>query len=227
MNRAHGIARVVIAGVAAIFANAPQVRASSMLYTTASSFAAATTGDTSITFTAPGPTGYTNVGSLYTDAGTGTQFSIAAGTMVVSGMNDYESCCGGAYSSDFLVGAYGGSLSANTVTIELPTGDSAFGFDIGGIGLLGANVFNVTLSNGSVFAISAPAPFNTAFFGFTAPGGISSLSFGTPANESFVITDAVVGGVAPVPEPATLTLTALGLAGIVTRYRGRRSHSRL
>jgi len=27
----------------------------------------------------------------------------------------------------------------------------------------------------------------------------------------------------PVPEPATLTLTALGLGGIVTRYRRRRS----
>jgi hypothetical protein len=32
---------------------------------------------------------------------------------------------------------------------------------------------------------------------------------------------------APVPEPATLTLTALGLAGVLTRYRRRRPRSSL
>jgi len=186
---------------ALVLALAPAAHADSM-YTSASAFAAATTGDTAISFTAPSPTTYVNVGATYTDLGTGTKFTVGSGTIDVTGKNYYGS---GTYSSDFLVGASDGFNSANTLTIKPPAGDSAFGFDIGG--LFAAATFGITLSDGSTFSMSVPASYGTSFFGFTAPGAITSLSFSTPAHETFVITDAVVGQIAT-PEPSSVILLA-------------------
>ncbi len=45
---------------------------------------------------------------------------------------------------------------------------------------------------------------------------------GVTCSETFQITG-TLGTTASVPEPATLTLTALGLAGVIRRYRGRRT----
>jgi len=175
------------------------------VFTSASDFAAATTGDTAITFTAPSPTGFTNVGATYTDAGTGTTFTVASGTIDVTGMNFYGA---GTYSSDFLVGASDGFGGPNTLTITLPSGDNAFGFDIGGV--FGGATLNVVLSDGSIFPITVPASFNTTFFGFTAPAGLTALSFSTSAFETFAITDAVIGSTAT-PEPDTILLLGVGV----------------
>ena len=185
---------------------APSAHADSV-YTSASAFAAATTGDTSIAFTAPSTTSFNNVGLTYTDGGTGTKFTLGSGSIDVTGKDYYGP---GTYSSDFIVGAVDAYAVANSLTITLPSGDNAIGFDIGG--LFAAATFDVTLSDGFTYAMNVPASFNTAFFGFTAPGGITSLTFTTPANETFVITDAVVGKT--VPEPSSLLLLTAGIVGL-------------
>jgi hypothetical protein len=85
------------------------------------------------------------------------------------------------------------------------------------------------------------ATINNAFIGYGLTAAIGpihglagtpdpTISYSTtlghftwnPFPESSTFTAAV----APVPEPGTLTLSALGLAGIVTRYRRRRSAAR-
>jgi hypothetical protein len=190
----------------AVMALAPNLRADT-LYTSASAFAAATTGGTSITFAAPSSTTFTSYTPSYTDAATGTVFSVATGGVNVTGKDYYGA---GTYSADFLVGDFFAYQVANVLTISLPAGYDAFGLDIGG--LFAASTFTATLSDGTSFSLNVPASFNTTFFGFSSLGGISSISITTPVSETFAITDAVIG---KVPEPSSLILLGAGLVGLV------------
>lgn len=108
--------------------------------------------------------------------------------------------------------------------ITLPSAVTAFGFDFGG--LFTGDTATVTLSDGSVQMVAAPAPPNLAFFGVTAPGGITSVDITLPGDTyGLDMTDFSYGTAATtstVPEPSPLLLfgTVLVLAGASVRRSG-------
>lgn len=180
------------------------LRASDVLYTSASAFGAATHGDHLITFTAPSSTGFTDY-TTYTDPVTGTGFTIATPTVNVTGKDFYGT---GTYPEDFLVESTTAIAVANLLTVTPPGGDSAIAFDIGSFFDPGS--FLVTLSDGTTYTISAPGFSSLGFFGFTSTSGISSISFATAAGQSFAIGDATIGQASSVPEPASAALFVSG-----------------
>jgi hypothetical protein len=94
----------------------------------------------------------------------------------------------------------------------------------------GLRLPGTTTSGFEVTIADAVAPSSVNWFAFTADGtGTSSYTaggnfFNNAFNPGF---EGVSGGAgpSPVPEPARLTLTGFGLAGIATRYRRRRTSS--
>lgn len=91
-----------------------------------------------------------------------------------------------------------------------------------------ANVLIETLTISNVgLPIGNPFSFPFGFIGLNAGSNIidhAVIDGGLGANVIDERIDNVIYQTA-VPEPASLTLTALGLAGVVTRYRRRRSQS--
>ena len=83
-------------------------------------------------------------------------------------------------------------------------------------------ISNVGLPTGATF------PFPFGFIGLDAGGSIidhAIINGGLGANTVDERIDNVIYQVSDVPEPATLTLTALGLAGVARRYRRRSPHA--
>ncbi|HEV2416574.1 MAG TPA: hypothetical protein VGX94_02110 [Terriglobia bacterium] len=189
----------------AIFCSIATLRASDMLYTSASAFDAATHGDQLVTFAAPSSTTFTSYSPTYTDPVTGTGFTIAAGAINVTGKDYYGT---GTYPEDFLIEASNAIAVTNLLTVTPPAGDSAIAFDIGSFFSPGS--FLVTLSDGTAYTISAPGFSNLGFFGFTSTSGISSISFATAINQSFVMGDATIGQAGATPEPASVVLFVSG-----------------
>jgi hypothetical protein len=187
-----------------------------VLYTDLASFEAATTNDTTITFTAPSPTGFTDYSS-YTDAGTGTVFSIATPYVNVTGADYYSP---DDYPMDFLVESSTADAVANTLTVTPPAGVSAIGFEIGS---LAGSTFQVTLSDGSTFDITPPAFNGLGFFGFSSGTDITSLTLDTPVNDSFVIDEAILADTTPEPSSTLLAVTALAALAALYGRRWKRA----
>jgi hypothetical protein len=192
--------------------------ATTVVYGSRSSFDAAVTGEIVDGFAGILAAGqaFSAFNPLVVD---GLTFSSPTAAVNVTNKDFYAP--GFSYSSDFIVDSANPGPD-NTLNIVLPSPVTAFGLDFGSL-FAPANG-SVSLSNGFTQGFVGTATTGSvAFLGFVSTDPITSIQL-TIHGESWVVRDVVrATDAAAVPEPATLTLTAFGLAGIVRRYRRRRS----
>ncbi|MBV9308669.1 MAG: hypothetical protein JOZ45_21155 [Acidobacteriaceae bacterium] len=187
---------------------APLLNGSTIDFTSAAAYAAATTSSFAVSFNdilSPG-TSFENFNPLVLS---GTSFSTPdAGTFVnVTTATFYAP---NNYRADFIVNSTNSS-SSNTLVISLPS-TYALALDFGGLGFNGASTATITLSNGHVFtAASLPTVGSTEFVGFVSTDALTSLTLVT-TNDSWVVQDFTTSS--PVPEPATLVMWVVGLVAL-------------
>jgi hypothetical protein len=156
-------------------------------------------------------------------------FTFANGTVTVAGIGDpaivnQDYSCGVAGDGDACLLA-NGLWELRTIS-GLPAGTTLWAVtDF--FALKPDNAFRITVtgnSGSSVFDRST-----AAFYGFSDPTGLISISFQNlfipPGFSNFSFDDIVTAGPAPIPEPASLTLLGLGLAGIGARRWQQRKTS--
>jgi hypothetical protein len=123
----------------------------------------------------------------------------------------------------------GGNYSEGGGLFSMGTGAVLFGYQPGitttfsqpynafSLNLRGYNEsstpFTITLSNGEVFSMAASNP-DGAFFGVLLDASVSSFKVGTTSSYIAMDNIAFANRTNDVPEPASLALACLGLAGI-------------
>lgn len=113
-------------------------------------------------------------------------------------------------------------FSTSALVITLAPGVTAFGADLSSFG---AGDITIALAGGDMLTLASPGQPNFAFLGFTSDQDILSLAF-SKSGDSVVLDNVSFGQTAQtaVPEPASLTLLGLGLAGMgARRWRQRKA----
>jgi hypothetical protein len=196
-----------------------------VIYSARSSFNAASTGNTIITFNgiaAPGSfvlfgvNGSTTLsGVTFTASGGNALFIVDLG-FAPTIYNTGSASAGGVLSSQ-------NQISAPAIlTIALPSPVTALGFDTN---TFPNAVVTVTLSDGEILSYTTIGSTGQ-FFGFTTSVGITSLILSEPTNRAVAILnidDFTFGQASAVPEPTTLLLLSTGLLGLASRVRKRKS----
>ncbi len=202
----------ILAALALLLSGVGQAKAGLVVYTSLSSFEAATTGlvDTNFNGIVP-PGSFTDFPTPpgFTSPTTGVNFNIA--NPVVGGGDNLNVTSATYYAptiypQDFLVPSAGTYNSTIEEVITLPTPVRAIGLDRGTFN--GASL-SYTFSTGDTYLDSSPPTFgSTSFVGFVASSPISSVTITYSSSDALVIDDFKAGQV--VPEPSTLALFGIG-----------------
>lgn len=194
------------------------------VYTGAAAWNAAVTGVTTINFEGIAPDGvyvYYGSGPGASVAVGGVSFAVGPaspdGMLFVSGDNTYYPMASVNSQRPTTTGA------PNDLLITLPSAVTAVAFDFGDFN---GQTATITLSGGTFYTETAAPYGTTAFFGVTAPGGITSVDITEPAaGYTINVTDFSYGTAATAPEPSSLLLFGAGLAGVAGILRRRRRTS--
>jgi len=214
-NRILAVAAIVTFVVAT---GVSQASASTIVYSTRAAFDAGTTGTSTVDFNGiAAPGGFVGYGggpavfSGITVTGDGAMF------VIDPAYYGFSYAGGGFLNSDF-------AGATNTLHFVLPSMVTAIGFDFGGL-FGGPVTFQIMLGNGDAFSASSAgstASGTLGFVGFGSTVGFTYFDVVMPDSPFYNAIDNLTTGQA-VPEPASMTLIATGLAGLVARRLRRRT----
>ena len=209
MNRL--VTRLGLACLACVVAGAADNAQADVTYTTVAGFDAATTNRAFIGFDGilPTPTSFENYTGTTLDGATFTSGTPGA-NVNLTGLAFYEAGFGFSYSADFLDASTGGAGANTTLDVSFSKPTSALALDFGS---LFAGTTTLTLSDGTVVTNnSTPDLGKTEFLGFVTSTPITGFTLSTPSTDTYVLLDLTLA--TPTPEPATLAVLGVGLAGI-------------
>jgi len=225
--------RNLLYGLIVLLANG--IAQAGTVYTSAADWNAAVTGVTTINFEGIVNSANQNCGSECLVYGFGPGVGTAVGGVTFDvgpvGANDIFFILGDGSQYPVSVVSVQPTSGGADLLITSPSAVTALAFDFGS--LFVGDTATITLSDGSVQTVAAPASPDLTFFGVTAPGGISSVDITLPTSADVLdvygldMSDFSYGtaDTGTVPEPSSLLLFGAGLAGVAGMLRRRRRTS--